>query len=270
MVAGVVGRPIARSLSPLIHTLWIGAAGLDAVYAPFSPEDERAFERLVRGFRGGIVRGLNVTAPFKEAALRLATEPDEISRRAGSANLLLFDEDGTIRASSTDGTGLLAAIDEQAASFAVASGPAVVLGAGGAARAAVAALLGAGAPEVRVVNRTRERAAELAFAFGPPVEAFALAEASRAFAGAALLVNAAAGGPVAPVDALPDGAVVMDMTYRPVRTPLLRAAEARGLRTVDGLAMLIEQARPSFEAFFGAPPPDVDVRSSALDAIREP
>jgi shikimate dehydrogenase len=266
-VAGVVGRPITKSLSPLLHTAWIRAAGLDAVYAPFAPEDERAFERLVRAFRGGLIRGFNVTAPYKEQALELATDADDAARRAGSANLLLFDEDGTVRASSTDGAGLSGALAEQAPGLDLAAGPAVVLGAGGAARAAVAALLDAGAPEIRVVNRTQARAGELAHDFGPPVDAYALAEAARAFEGAALLVNAAAGGPIAPVDALPEGAVVMDMTYRPLKTPLLQAAEARGLTPVDGLSMLIKQAEPSFAALYGQAPPPIDVRALAVGAM---
>lgn len=266
-VAGVVGRPIAKSLSPLLHTAWIRAAGLDAVYAPFAPEDERAFERLVRGFRGGLVRGLNVTAPYKEQALAASTEADDVARRAGSANLLLFDEDGGVRASSTDGVGMLGALKRQAPSLEIGAGPAVVLGAGGAARAAVAALIEAGAPEIRVVNRTQARAGELAHAFGPPVDAYALSDASRAFDGAVLLVNAAAGGPIAPVDALPPGSVVLDMTYRPLKTPLLQAAETRGLTPVDGLEMLIEQAKPSFEAFFGVAPPEIDVRALAIEAM---
>jgi len=265
LVAGVVGRPIAHSLSPVIHTAWIRAAGLDALYAPFSPPDEQ-FERFVRGFRGGAIRGLNVTAPFKERALALADEADSAARDAGSANLLLFHEDGRTEARSTDGAGMLGAFTDQAAGHDLTRGPAVVLGAGGAARAAVAALLDTGAPEVRIVNRTAARAEELVFVFRERVRAFALADAAQAFAGAATLVNAAAGGPIPPLDALPEHAAVMDMAYRPVRTALLQAAQARGLTTVDGLSMLIKQAEPSFEAFYARPVPEIDVRSLALDA----
>lgn len=266
-VAGVVGRPIAHSLSPAIHTAWIEAAGLDALYAPFAPRDEPAFERLVRGFRGGVVAGLNVTAPFKEKALALSDEADAVAIRAGSANLLLFHEDGHVEARSTDGWGLIAAFAEQAREVDLTAAPVVVLGAGGAARAAVAALLDAGSPEVRVVNRTVGRAEELVFAFGARTRAFALTDADRALAGAGVLVNAAAAGPLLALDRLPEGAVVMDMTYRPLRTALLQAAAARGLPTVDGLSMLINQARPSFEAFYGQAPPKIDVRAAALAAL---
>lgn len=266
-VAGVVGRPIAHSLSPVLHNAWIAAAGLDAAYVPFAPEDTPAFERLVRGFRGGVIAGLNVTAPFKEAALALADEADAVAVRAGSANLLRFHADGRIEARSTDGEGLLAAFAEQAPEHDLGQAPAVILGAGGAARAAAAALIDAGAPEVRVVNRTRERAEELVFHLKGPIQAFALAEVGRAFEGAATLVNAAAGGPIPPLEGLAADAVAMDMTYRPLRTGLLRAAEAAGLATVDGLSMLIGQARPSFEAFFGTAPPALDVRAVALAAM---
>ncbi|MBC6983336.1 shikimate dehydrogenase [Caulobacter sp. 17J80-11] len=267
-VAGVVGRPIAHSLSPVIHGAWIEAAGLDALYAPFSPQDEPAFERLVRGFRGGVVAGLNVTAPFKERALALSDEADPVAIRAGSANLLLFHEDGHVEARSTDGFGMIAAFAEQAPEVDLTARPAVVLGAGGAAKAAVAALLDAGSPEVRVVNRTIARAEELVFAFGERTRAFALADAERALDYAGVLVNAAAAGPVLALDHLPEGAAVMDMTYRPLKTALLQAAEARGLPTVDGLSMLINQAKPSFEALFGQAPPDIDVRAVALEALK--
>lgn len=267
MVAGVTGRPIAHSLSPVLHNAWIEAAGLNAVYVPFAPPDE-GFERFVRGLRGGVIRGLNVTAPFKERALELADEADETARRAGSANLLIFHPDGPIEARSTDGAGLLGAFADQAVGFAF-DRPAVVLGAGGAARAAAAALLGAGCPEIRIVNRTASRAEELVFAFRDRLRAFPLARADEAMEGACAVVNAAAGGPSPPLDSLPDDAAVMDMNYRPMlETALLQAARSRGLRPVDGLAMLIAQAAPSFEAFYGiAPPADADVRGAALEVL---
>ncbi len=266
-VAGVVGRPIAHSLSPAIHNAWIAAAGLDGVYVPFAPQDEAGFDRLVRACRGGLLAGLNVTAPFKERALALADEPDAVALRAGSANLLMFGADGVCEARSTDGHGLIAAFAEQAPDHDLTKGPAVILGAGGAARAAAAALLDAGAPEVRIVNRTRARAEELVFHLKGQTHAYALAEVGRAFQDAATLVNAAVGGPVPPLDGLAEGAAVMDMNYRPLRTGLLRAAEGAGMATVDGLSMLIGQAQPSFEALFGQTPPAIDVRAVALAAM---
>lgn len=265
-VAGVVGRPIVHSLSPVIHNAWIRAAGLDAAYAPFCPPDDN-FERFVRGLKGGAIAGLNVTAPFKERALALADDADEVARKAGSANLLLFHEDGVIEARSTDGYGLVKAFAEQAKGFRFSQGPVAILGAGGAARAAVGALLKAGAPEVLVLNRTAQRAEELVFALGEAeVSAHALSDAERLFPRCRAVINAAAGGPLPPISALPEDAVVMDMSYRPLKTGLLQAAEARGLRTVDGLSMLINQAIPSFEAFFGRLPPRIGVRALALAA----
>lgn len=267
MVAGIAGHPVTHSLSPLIHTAWIAALGLDAVYVPFRVQPD-GFERFARGMRGGAVRGINITAPFKEAALAASDEADPAALAAGSANVLIFHEDGHVEARSTDGLGMIQAFTEQAPDVALDAVPAVVLGAGGAAKAAVAALLAAGSPELRVVNRTVLRAEELVFAFKDRVSAFSLAQANQAFDGAGVLINAAAGGPLPPLDALPDGTAVMDMTYRPLETALLKATKARGLTPVDGLAMLIAQARPSFEAFYGvAPPTDLDVRKLAIAAM---
>lgn len=274
MIAGVVGDPVAHSLSPRIHGAWIEAAGIDAAYVPIRP-GAAGLRGLVQGLRGGSVRGLNVTIPFKEDALALADESELLARRAGAANLLLFHEDGRIEARNTDGPGMMRALSEQAPQLQVTAAPTVVLGAGGAARGACAALIAAGAPELRIVNRTWSRASNLAEAF-PYTYAFELADAARAFHGAGLVVNATAAGLSGegaldlPLEALPESAVVMDMVYKPLRTPLLQAAAARRLATVDGLAMLIGQAAPSFEAFYGRPVPDaVDVRRLCLEALGE-
>jgi shikimate dehydrogenase len=271
MVAGVVGAPVTHSLSPLIHNAWIAAARLDAAYVPFSPA-AGGFAGLVAGLRGGAIRGLNVTVPFKEEALAVATRVRSRAQRAGAANLLVFETEGAIVADNTDGLGMLEAIATQAPGFDVRSGPAVVLGAGGAARGAVAALVDAGAPEVRIVNRSHDRAVALAAAVGPPARA---ATATAAFRDAALIVNATTlglgggAGPAAAFEAARPDAVVLDMVYRPLRTEFLDRAAKVGLVTVDGLAMLIGQAAPSFEAFFGKPPPAIDVRALCLAALGE-
>jgi shikimate dehydrogenase len=214
--------------------------------------------------RGGVVRGLNVTSPFKALALAAADEASATARRAGAANLLLFEPEGDVWANNTDGEGLLAAFAEQAPGFDPAAGPVVILGAGGAARGAVAAFLDAGAPAVRLVNRSSERAQALAVEFGDAVTAADVG----ALTGANAIINATPAAPDIPLQQAPASAVVMDMVYRPLDTPLLIAARALGLRTVDGLAMLIGQARPSFRAFFGVDPPDdVDVRARAIDHL---
>jgi len=257
--AGVVGQPISHSLSPLIHGDWIAAAGLDATYDAFEPADEVGFAALVQEGRAGRLRGLNVTAPFKAQALALADRVSPKARVCGSANLLIFD-DGLLAADSTDGEGLMIALAEQAPALGLSGAPVVVLGAGGAARAAVAALKAAGAG-VSVLNRTRGRAEALAEDLG------VVAAGPEALAGAALVVNALSVTPEIDIAALRPDAVLMDMTYRPLITPFLAAGRSRGLTTVDGLAMLIGQARPSFQALFGLPVPDVDVRAAALRAL---
>lgn len=261
LVAGVAGQPIAHSLSPVIHGAWIAAAGVDAVYRAFGPADAAAFADLVDQGRGGALRGLNVTAPFKAQALALADEASETARTCGAANLLLF-ENGRVRADSTDGLGLMAALAEQAPALDVRGRPVVVLGAGGAARAAAAALKAAGAG-VGVLNRTAQRARALAEDLGVAVvDGGALGEA-------ALVVNALSVPPAIDLAALRNDAVLMDMTYKPLVTRFLAEGRARGLTTVDGLAMLIGQAGPSFRALFGVEPPHVDVRAAALATLGE-
>lgn len=272
VVAGVVGAPIRHSLSPLLHNAWLAEAGVDAVYVAFESSPER-FEAFAGGLRGGAVRGLNVTAPFKEAALAIADRASACARQAGSANVLVFQPGGAIEADNTDGVGLLAAFAEGAPGFDPRRGPVVIFGAGGAARGAAAGFLQAGAPRVIFVNRNEDRAAGLAELFGARARAFGERDAVAAVDGAQAVINATplgldgSPGPAIPLDRLDPACVVMDMIYRPVRTALLEAAAARGLRTADGLAMLIGQARPSFEAFFGRPVPALDVRALALRAL---
>ncbi len=274
VVAGVVGHPIAHSMSPRLHNAWLQAAGIDGVYVPFAP-DAHGFQRLVEGFRGGAVRGLNVTLPFKEQALRLADHRTPLAERAAAANLLLFEPDGRILADNTDGLGLMRAFAVQAPKWDADRGPVTVVGAGGGARGAVAALLAAGAPRVFVVNRTLAKAEAIAAALGSQVKPLPLQHAVGALRDSTAVINATsagvggAAGLDLPLDATPDGCVIMDMFYKPVVTPFLEQARALGRPIVDGLQMLIGQAEPSFEAFFGEwPPADVDVRALALEALK--
>ena len=264
LVAGIAGSPIGHSLSPTLHNAWLEASGLDAVYVAFEPKDFSAF---VAGVRGGALRGLNVTAPFKRRALELADTVSLRASRAGAANLLVFERKGEILADNTDGQGLLAALSEQASGFNPAGGPAVILGAGGAARGAVAALVEAGAPCVRVVNRSPERARALAAGFSGTVEVLDVDALPGGLEDANVVINATSADPRIPFEFAASSTVVLDMTYRPLTTPFLARARSRGLRIVDGLAMLICQARPSFEAFFGTPSPDIDVRTRAIDVL---
>lgn len=275
VVAGVAGQPVAHSLSPILHNAWLERAGIDGVYVSFAPPADN-FARFAEGLRGAAVRGINVTLPFKEAALSVCDRATERAEAAAAANLLLFERDGTITADNTDGLGLLAAFAAQAPGFDPKAGPVAIIGAGGAARGAVAAFRQAGAPEVRVVNRTLAKAEFVSGAIGDRGRAYSLDEAAKAFAGAQAVVNATSAGLTnggrleVPLDATPAEAVVMDMIYTPLETPFLKAAAALGRRTVDGLAMLIGQAEPSFEAFFGRSPPEgVDVRALAVAALGE-
>ena len=274
-VAGIAGAPVSHSLSPLIHNAWIAGAGLDAVYVPFAPPSD-GFARFAEGLRGGAVCGINVTVPFKEAAFAAADELSPRAEAAGAANLLIFRRDGTIFGDNTDGEGLLGSLTAQASGFDPKAGPAVILGAGGAARGAAAAFALAGAPAIRIVNRTLAKAEMIAGAIAGPIEAFPLTAAHEALAGAAVVINATTAGLEGqepfdvPLAAARPDVVVMDMVYKPLDTPLLKAAQAMGLRTVDGLEMLIRQAGPSFEAFFDRPTPaGVDVRALALAALGE-
>ena len=270
LLAGVVGNPARHSLSPVIHNAWIEAAGLDAVYVaiPSAPE---SFGDLIKGLAGGAALGVNVTIPFKESAAALAGEHSATAARAAAANVLIFRE-GKILADNTDGVGLLAALGT--AGFQAGSGPVAVLGAGGAARGAVTSLLAAGVPEVRVVNRSLDRTRAIA-AIDARVGAFGWEDVAAALDGVAAVINATSLGMTGQppleltLDAAPTSAVVMDMVYQPLKTALLIEAENRGHPVADGLEMLIGQARPSFEAFFGCAPPDIDVRRLCEHALGE-
>jgi shikimate dehydrogenase len=270
-VAGVVGRPVAHSLSPILHNAWLKAAEIDGVYVALEVAED-GFAAFVQGLRRTSIAGVNVTLPFKEAALAAADDVHPRAQRARAANLLVFGADGRVRADNTDGLGLATAFAEQAPRFDARRGPVVVLGAGGAARGAVGALLDADCPEIRIVNRTLTRAEVLANDFG--VRAMLWDEAEAAFQGAAAVINATSAGLAdgqglnVPLAATPTYCVVMDMVYKPLVTPFLAQAQALGRTTVDGLAMLIGQARPSFEAFYGQPPPpELNVRALALKAL---
>ena len=264
MVAGIAGNPVAHSLSPVIHNAWLAAGGIDGAYVPFAPADAAGFEALVAAGRAGLIMGLNVTAPFKEQAFALADQATPAARLTSSANILQF-ENGLVLADSSDGIGLMRGLKEQAPDLDVAGRPVVMLGAGGAARAGSGALVEAGA-EVRIVNRSPERAEALAADLGPSVRVMADGDA---FDGAALVINALSVPPTIDFDRIAPGTVVMDMTYKPLATPFLTAARERGLPTVDGLAMLIGQAAPSFEALFRRPPPPLDLRALLMTHLGE-
>jgi shikimate dehydrogenase len=258
-LAGVIGWPIAHSRSPRLHGYWLERYGIDGAYLPFAVRPERLAAALAALPALGL-RGINVTLPHKEAALGLCTRVTEGARRIGAVNTIVVTEDGQLEGSNTDAFGFLAHLAASQPGFRPDSGPAVLLGAGGAARAIAMALLDAGTPELRLVNRTKMRAEALATALGPQVRLVDWAERSAALAGAVLFVNSTTlgmtGQPALDLSlaALPRAAVVYDIVYVPLETPLLAAARARGHAVVDGLGMLLHQARPGFAAWFGREP----------------
>ncbi len=256
--AFVIGHPINHSRSPLIHGTWLAEYGIDGSYEAIdvAPAGLPAFfERL----RSGEFAGGNVTIPHKEAACRLVERRDQAAEEIGAVNTLWF-EDGVLCGGNTDAVGFAANLDDLAPGWAENRGTAVVLGAGGAARAVLFALRQRGYRDIRVVNRTVARAAELADHFGRGVTAHAPEAAPDLLGDADLLVNTTAlgmqGNTEIAVDpaTLPDHAIVTDIVYVPLETPLLAAARGRGLNTVDGLGMLLHQAVPGFERWFGRRP----------------
>ena len=255
--AFVTGHPIKHSRSPKIHGHWLAKHDIDGSYEAIdvAPQDFAEFIAALRanGFRGG-----NVTIPHKEAAFALVHRRDQAAEEIGAVNTLWF-EDGLLWGGNTDGHGFAANLDDYAPGWAN-TGPAVVLGAGGASRAVIQALKQRGVGDIRIVNRTLARAQELRDRFGAGVSAHGTAETHELLADAGLLVNTTALGMVgneglaADPALLPDHAIVTDLVYVPLETPLLAAARARGLKTVDGLGMLLNQAVPGFEHWFGIRP----------------
>lgn len=256
--ACVVGWPVAHSRSPLIHGHWLAAYGIAGAYERVAvpPEEIDAF---LRGLAAHGYVGCNVTVPHKEAAFRLLDEADETARRLRAANTLWL-EDGRLAGTNTDVYGFLASLDEQAPGWDMAAGPAVVLGAGGAARAVVAALANRGVRPLRIANRTAARAEALCRDLDVAAELVPWSGLADALAGARLLVNTTslgmAGAAPLAVDLGPldPQAVVADIVYVPLRTALLDAAARRGHRTADGLGMLLHQAAPGFARWFGRMP----------------
>ena len=256
-VAGVIGWPISHSRSPRLHGYWLEKHGIDGAYIPMAVPPGRT-EQALRALPALGLRGTNVTLPHKEAALRVCDEVDPVARRIGAVNTIVVGEDGRLTGSNTDAYGLIENL-RQRSGWQAGDGPVVILGAGGAARGACFVLADAGVPNIRIVNRTIERAAELARAVSPACEAVAWENRHDALADAALLINTTAlgmeGQPPLEIalDRLPPSAVVYDIVYVPLETPLLASARARGNPVVDGLGMLLHQARPGFEAWFDVP-----------------
>jgi shikimate dehydrogenase len=255
--ACVIGWPIEHSRSPLIHGHWLARHGIQGVYEKRGVPPDEIESFLADLQRHGYV-GANVTVPYKEVALRAAAHVDEAASSVGAANTLWF-ENGALCASNTDVYGFLCNLDDQAPGWDDNGRLAVVLGAGGAARSVLRGLIDRGFEEIRAVNRSSDRAQQLARFFGPRVRPLDWEQRSGVLEGADILVNTTTlgmNGTALEIDlrGLPDGALVTDVIYVPLETPLLRQAKRRKLRTADGLGMLLHQAVPGFEKWFGIRP----------------
>ena len=258
-IAGVFGWPVDHSRSPRLHGYWLKEFGIDGAYIPLATHPSR-LEQGIRalpalGFRGG-----NITLPHKERALGMVDEATPLARRIGAVNTLVVRADGSILGDNTDGFGFVSNLQQFQPDWRGSAGPALVLGAGGAARAIVVSLIDAGVPEIRLVNRTTRRAEEIAEAVGGNVRVLPWDARGDALADAALLVNSTnlgmAGQAPLEIDLakLPARAVVYDIIYVPLMTDLLKAAKQHGNPIVDGIGMLLHQARPGFKAWFGPDP----------------
>lgn len=255
--AGVIGWPVAQSLSPVLHNYWLKEYGLTGEYVTLAVREEE-FESAVRALPHQGFVGVSVTIPHKRAAFQLATTHDADARATGAVNTLVF-AGNSIHGRNTDVGGFAVSLTERLGENAVRAGPAIVLGAGGAARAILLALARLGSPEIRVVNRTHAHAEKLAADFHNVIIG-EWGEWKTTFTNGALLVNTTSLGMMGKppldvaLDALPQNAAVIDIVYNPLETGLLARARARGHATLDGLGMLMHQGVPAFAAWFGATP----------------
>ena len=266
-LAGVIGDPIAHSRSPALHNYWLRRYGIRGHYIPMHVVQSDLKAALDMLPRLGFV-GINVTIPHKEHVLALADIVTDRAALIGAANTLIFRKDGRIHADNTDGSGFIANLRQNAPAWQPASGPAAVLGAGGASRAVIAALIEVGVPEIRVANRTRPRAETLRSDFGAKIVVVDWVQAGNMLEDAATVVNTTSMGMTGkpdfrvPLDALNPRALVTDLVYSPLQTSLLAEAERMGCTVVDGLGMLLHQAAPGFERWFGHRP-EVDAAARA-------
>lgn len=272
-LAGVVGWPVGHSRSPRLHGYWLEKYGIDGAYVPLPVPPEHTAAALA-GLPALGFRGANVTVPHKEAALAAVDEADAHARHIGAVNTIVVGDDGRLLGSNTDGFGFMENIAATTPDWRR-DRAAVILGAGGASRAIIVALIDAGVPEIRIANRTQARAKALVDEFAGPCSTVPWEQRARCLDSAGLLVNTTTlgmnGTSVLDIalDGLPGDAVVTDIVYTPLITPLLASAAARGLRVVDGLGMLLHQARPGFAAWFGHEPEVTDeLRRFVLEDLR--
>ena len=270
-LAGVIGSPIVQSKSPQVHGHWLQHYNIPGKYIPMEVSRENLADVIRTLPKMGFV-GINVTIPHKEAVLDIADLVTDRAILIGAANTLIFRKDGKVHADNTDGYGFMENLKTGAPGWTAKAGPAALLGAGGAARAVIAALLDAGVPEIMLSNRTRVRAEKLKSDFGARVRVYDWVQAGNMMDNAALVVNTTSLGMLGkgemrvPLDGLRAGTVVTDLVYTPLKTRFLETAEEMGCVTVDGLGMLLHQAVPGFERWFGQRP-EVD-RATRAAALR--
>lgn len=269
-LAGVIGCPIAHSKSPQLHRHWLKSLGISGYYVPMHVEAIDLEEILHSLPKAGFV-GVNITVPHKERALEIADLVTDRATLIGAANTLIFRKDGKLHADNTDGYGFIQNLRQNAPDWHPEAGPAAILGAGGAARAVVASLLDVGVPEILISNRTRVRAEALQQEFGRRLTVIDWVQAGNMMDDASTVVNTTSLGMIGspplrvPLDGLRKGTVVTDLVYAPLKTHLLIEAEKMGCITVDGLGMLLHQAVPAFERWFGTRPTvDSATRAAAL------
>lgn len=261
--AGVVGHPVGHSKSPLIHNYWLDRYGVRARYDAFDVSPDGLAEFVKTAAEKGFA-GFNVTVPHKVAVMDLLDEVSPAARRAGAVNTVVVRGDGTLFGDNTDGAGFLRNLADCRAGFDIRKAPAAVLGTGGAARGICAAMISAGVPEIRLVGRSPDKAERLTRSVGGNFKLFDWSDRHSALTGAGVLANATTLGMNGfdaldiDLDNLPQSAVVADLVYAPVETELLKRAKSKGLATADGLGMLLRQACPAFQAWFGAAPEITD------------
>jgi shikimate dehydrogenase len=259
LMAGVMGWPVMHSRSPKIHNYWFARHGLAGTYVPLAIRAE-GLRAALHALPALGFAGCNLTIPHKETAFEIVDRVDPLARRIGAINCVVVAPDGSLDGYNHDGFGYIQSILEAHADWRPDAGPIVVIGAGGGARAVLVSLADRGARDIRLLNRSPERALALAREFGPPIRALGWDDRHAALVGAAMLVNTTsqgmAGQPALDLalDGLPTSALVSDIVYIPRETALLKAARLRGNQTVNGLGMLLNQARPAFHAWFGVMP----------------
>ena len=269
-LAGVIGTPVAHSKSPRLHGHWLRRYGVPGYYIPMDIASDDLESAMAMLPKLGFV-GVNVTIPHKEHILTLADIVSDRAALMGAANTILFRSDGKVHADNTDGYGFIENLRQGVPDWDPKAGPAAVIGAGGAARAIVNALLDAGVEEILIANRTKTRAEALRQEFGRKITVFDWVQAGNMLEGAATVVNTSSLGMEGkpelrvPLDGIGKDAVVTDLVYAPLETHLLAHARSIGCRTVDGLGMLLHQAAPGFERWFGIRPEvDEELRQAVL------